>query len=95
MNKIKEKKLSTIKSDILEIKDFVMSNKNNNTKQCSTSDDINNKVNDTVTLTKIVNLENKAPDSNVLEHIKQDLDLIKLTLIEHEKILRDILFKIK
>ena len=88
MNKVKEKKLNDIKSDILEIKDFVISNSHNNTKELLVDDD-------TVTLTKIVDIENNGSNSNVLANIKQDLNLLKSTLIEHERILKEILFKIK
>ena len=88
MHKVKEKKLNAIKSDILEIKDFVISNSHNNTKELLVDDD-------TVTLTKIVDIENNGSNSNVLANIKQDLNLLKSTLIEHERILKEILFKIK
>ena len=88
MDKVKEKKLNAIKSDILEIKDFVISNSHNNTKELLVDDD-------TVTLTKIVDIENNGSNSNVLANIKQDLNLLKSTLIEHERILKEILFKIK
>ena len=95
MNKVKEKKLDAIKSDILEIREFVMSNSNNDTKQISNDYNFNDKVDDTITLTKIVNVENNVLNSNVLINIKQDLSLLKSTLIEHEQILKEILLKIK
>ena len=95
MNKVKEKKLDAIKSDILEIREFVMSNSNNDTKQISNDYNFNDKVDDTITLTKIVNVENNVSNSNVLINIKQDISLIKSTLIEHEQILKEILLKIK
>ena len=95
MNKIKEKKLNTIKSDILEIKDFVMSNDVVNKKQTSSDDNLNGKADDTITLKKIVDFENNEQNSNILVKIKQDLDLLKSTLIEHERILKEILIKIK
>ena len=95
MNKVKEKKLDAIKSDILEIREFVMSNSNNDTKQISNDYNFNDKVDDTITLTEIVNVENNVSNSNVLINIKQDLSLLKSTLIEHEQILNEILLKIK
>ena len=95
MNRVKEKKLNAIKSDILEIKDFVISSSINNTNQISSDDNLDNKADDTFTLTKIVDVENNGSNLKVLTDIKQDLDLLKLTLIEHSKILREILFKIK
>ena len=95
MNKIKEKKLNAIKSDILEIKDFFNSNDINITDEISSDNKLNDKVEDTFTLTKIVNLENNQSNLKVLVDIKRDLDLLKSTLIEHEKVLKGILLKIK
>ena len=95
MNKIKEKKLNAIKSDILEIKDFVMSNSVNNTNKISSDNYLDDKIDDTITLTKIVDIQNNSSNPTVLDIIKQDLDLLKSTLIEHEKILKEILLKIK
>ena len=95
MNKVKEKKLNSIKSDILEIKDFVISNSINKSTQISSEDNLNNKLDDTITLTNIVDFESNVSNSNVLGNIKEDLNLLKSTLIEHEKILKEILLKIK
>ena len=95
MNKIKEKKLNAIKSDILEIKDFVMSNNINNTNKISIDNQLDNKTDDTITLTKIVDIQNNSSNPTVLDIIKQDIGLLKSTLIEHEKILKEILLKIK
>ena len=95
MNKIKEKKLNAIKSDILEIKDFVMSNSVNNTNKISSDNHLDDKTDDTITLTKIVDIHNNSSNPTVLDVIKQDLCLLKSTLIEHEKILKEILLKVK
>ena len=95
MNKVKEKKLNTIKSDILEIKDFVMSNSVNNTNKISSDNHLDDKIDDTITLTKIVDIQNNSSNPTVLDVIKQDLGLLKSTLIEHEKILKEILLKVK
>ena len=95
MNKIKEKKLNAIKSDILEIKDFVMSNSLNNTNNITSDNHLDDKTDDTITLTKIVDIQNNSTNPTVLDVIKQDLGLLKSTLIEHEKILKEILLKIK
>ena len=95
MNKVKEKKLNDIKSDILEIKDFVMSNNINNTNKISIDNQLDNKTDDTITLTKIVDIQNNSTNPTVLDVIKQDIGLLKSTLIEHEKILKEILLKIK
>jgi hypothetical protein len=95
LNKVKEKKLNSIKSDILEIKDFVISNSINKTTQISSEDNLNNKVDDTITLTNIVDFESNVSNTSVLGNIKEDLNLLKSTLIKHEKILKEILLKIK
>ena len=60
MNTVKEKKLNAIKSDISEIKDFVMSNSSINDKQLSNDDNLNDSVDDTITLTKIVDSKNSV-----------------------------------
>ncbi|MDC1356118.1 hypothetical protein N8310_00870 [Pseudomonadota bacterium] len=95
MNKIKENKLNAIKSDILEIKDFVISNSINKTNEITSDNHLDDKTDDTITLTKIVDIQNNSSNPTVLDIIKQDLDLLKSTLIEHEKILKEILLKIK
>ena len=95
MNKIKEKKLNAIKSDILEIKDFVMSNSINNTNKISSDNHLDDKADDTITLTKIIDIKKSIVNPTVLDIIKQDIGLLKSTLIEHEKILKEILLKVK
>ena len=95
MNTVKEKKLNAIKSDISEIKDFVLSNSNKKEKQLANDDNLNNFEDDTITLTKVVDLKNSGSNVNILADIKQDLNLLKSTLIKHEQILTEILLKIK
>ena len=95
MNKVKEKKLKAIKSDILEVKDFVMSKNINNKNQISSDDDLEYRPDDTITLTKIVDLKKNGSNLNILANIKEDINLLKSTLIEHNKILKEILYKIK
>ena len=94
MDKVKENKLNAIKSDILEIREFVTSISNNNNLEPSFDDDINSKVNDTHTLTKIVGVENNNQKLNVFENINEEINTIKTILNEHEKILKEILLKI-
>ena len=64
MNKTKEKKINAIKSEILEIKDFVTSNINDDNSEIL---DLNNKTvkdpNDTLTLRNIIDYE-KNEDNN-------------------------------
>ena len=81
MNKTKEKKINAIKSEILEIKDFVTSNMNDENS------------NHTLTLTKIIDSE-KNEDDNDLINIKKELSTIKSMIIKQEKILEEILTKI-
>ena len=95
MNTVKEKKLNAIKADISEIKDFVMSNSSINEKQLSNDDNLKDSEEDTITLTKIVDTKNSVSNVNILADIKQDLNLLKSTLIKHEQILTEILLKIK
>jgi hypothetical protein len=95
LNKIKEKKLNTIKSDILEIKNFVVSNSNNNINQALIDNSADAKIDDTLTLTDIVDCKKNATELHILTNIKQDISLLKLILIEHKKILKEILDKIK
>ena len=95
MNKVKENKLNAIKSDILEIKDFVKANSINDTNEISSDNHLDVKTDNTITLTKIVDIQNNSTNPTVLDVIKQDIGLLKSTLIEHEKILKEILLKIK
>jgi len=76
LNTVKEKKLNAIKSDISEIKDFVIANGSINEKQLSNVDNLNDSEDDTITLTKIVDTKNSVSNVNILADIKQDLDLI-------------------
>ena len=82
MNKTKEKKINAIKSEILEIKDFVTSNMNDENS------------NHTLTLTKIIDSE-KNEDDNDLINIKKELSTIKSMIIKQERILEELLTKIK
>ena len=95
MNKIKEKKINAIKSEILEIKDFVTSNINDDNFEIS---DLNNKTvedsNDTLTLKNIIHYE-KNEDNNDLITVKKELGTIKSMIIKQEKVLEEILTKIK
>ena len=95
MNKTKENKIKAIKSEILEIKDFVTSNINDQNSEFS---DPNNKIdensNHTLTLTKIIDSE-KNEDNNDLITVKKELGTIKSMIIKQEKVLEAILTKIK
>ena len=95
MNKVKEKKLNAIKSEISQIKDFVLSNNANNKNQTSSVNGLRDEIDDTITLTKIVDYEKNSPNLRVLSTIREDLDLLKSKLIKHDEILKEILLKIK
>ena len=92
MDKVKEKKLKAIKSDILEIKDYVTSHNNNKTPN---NYNANTKSNDTHTLTQIVGVERKRQNLSIFQNIRKEIITLQTTLIEHEKILKEILLKIK
>ena len=72
-----------------------MSNSSINEKQLSNDDNLKDSEDDTITLTKIVDTKNSVSNVNILADIKQDLNLLKSTLIKHEQILTEILLKIK
>ena len=95
MNKTKEKKISAIKSEILEIKDFVTSNINDDSSEIP---DLSKKTaedsNDTLTLRNIIDYE-KNEGNNDLITIKKDIYTIKSMIIKQEKVLETILTKIK
>ena len=94
MNNAKEKKLNEIKSEILEITNFVTSNKKDE------NADINDKEikinsNDTFTLTNIVNGEKKIKTKDDLTEIKNELLTLKSMLTKQEIVLKEVLLKIK
>ena len=93
MSKIKEKKISSIKSEMEEIKRFIVSN---NDLDNSTQNKIdNNNDEDTVILTKIVNKENKLDNNNNLYEIKKELIKLKEAVDINKNLLNEILLKIK
>ena len=95
MNKIKAKKLNSIKSEMEEIKKFIVSNNElDNTKQNKT-DYLNNNDEDTITLTKIVNKENKLHNNNILGDINKELIELREAIDNNKNLLNEILLKIK
>ena len=91
----KEKKLNAIKSEILEITDFVTSNNKDKNTDVNKDDEIENDYNDTFTLTNIVNSEHKVLNKNDLTEVKDELYKLKSMLIKQEILLKEILSKIK
>ena len=95
MSTAKEKKLNEIKSEILEITNFVTSNKEDKNADINTDKEININSNDTLTLTNIVNSEQKIETKDDLTEIKKELYILKSLLTKQELVLKEILSKIK
>ena len=93
LNKVKEKKLKAIKSEISEISKLVSSNTNNELEDINTVD-FKKLESDTITLTKIVDNVSNNPDKHQLEEISEELKNIRITLAKQDIILRDILLKL-
>ena len=98
MNKIKEKNLNSIKSQIVEITDFAESVFEDKTQKIfiNKKNDIENKEKDTFILTKIVNSSPKSTNPlDDISFIKDELNIVKLMLSKQEKTLEMILLRIK
>ena len=95
MNTSKEKKLNEIKSEILEITNFVTSNTKDENSDIHTDKEIKIDTNDTFTLTNIVNGEQKVKTKDDLTEIKNVLLTLKSMLTKQEIVLKEILLKIK
>ena len=95
MSKIKEKKLNSIKSEIEEIKKFIVSNNDLDSSEQNKTYYLNNNDEDTVTLTKIVNKEDKFNNNNNLYEIKKELIELKEAIDINKNILNEILLKLK
>ncbi len=95
MSKIKEKKLNTIKSEMSEIKKFIVSNNDLDNSEHNETDYSNKNDENTVTLTKIVNKENKLHYNNNLDDIKKELKELREAIENNKNLLNEILLKIK
>ena len=95
MSTAKEKKLNEIKSEILEITNFVTSNKKDENVDINTDKEININSNDTLTLTNIVNGKQKVKTTDDLTEIKNELLTSKSMLTKQEIVLKEVLLKIK
>ena len=98
MNKIKEKKLNSIKSQLVEITDFVKTSLDNKTEKVIFNEGINfeKKDKNTITLTKIVNYgPNNLKQIDDISFIKKELNHIRDMLAKQEKILEKIVQKFK
>ena len=95
MSKIKEKKLNSIKSEIEDIKKYVKSSDILDIYPKNDTEFSNNTVNDTLTLTNIVNEENKVFNNRDLDIIKNELIELKSAIYDNKDLLEKILLKIK
>ena len=95
MSKIKEKKLNSIKSEMEEIKKFIVSNNDSESTEKNKTDYLNNKDEDTVILTQIVQDEKNINNNNDLSVIKKDLLELKKTIEINTNLLNEILLRIK
>ena len=95
MSKIKEKKLNSIKSEMEEIKKFIVSNNELNSSEQKQTDYFDNDDEDTVTLTEIVNKEDKLHNNNDLSEIQKGLIELKEAININRSLLNEILLKIK
>ena len=95
MNTAKEKKFNEIKSEILEITNFVTSNIKDENADINTDKEIKINSNDTFTLTNIVNTKQKVETKDDLTEIRDELLTLKSMLTKQEKVLKEILLKIK
>ena len=95
MSKIKEKKLNSIKSEMEEIKKFIVSSNDLGNSEQNEINYSNNSDEDTLTLTKIVNKENRLYNNNNLGEIKKELKELKEAIDINKNLLNEILLKIK
>ncbi len=95
MSKIKEKKLNSIKSEMEEIKKFIVSNTDLDSTEQNKINILNNNNDDTIILTKIVQEEKKSNNNKDLDEIKKDLSELKKSIEINKNLLNDILLKIK
>ena len=95
MSKIKEKRLNSIKSEMEEIKNYVLSNNVLDSSEQIEKNYSNNNDEDTLTLTKIVNKEEKICDNNTLGELKKELIELKNAVDINKKLLNEILLKLK
>ena len=95
MSKIKEKKLNSIKSEMEEIKKFIVSNNDLDSFDQNKTDYLNKNNEDTLTLTKIVQEEKKLNNNNDLAEIKKDLSELKKAIENNKNLLNEVLLRIK
>ena len=95
MSKIKEKKLNKIKSEMEEIKKFILSNNDLDSSEQNKNDYLKNNDEDTLTLTEIVNKKEKFSNNNTLDELKKELIELKNAVNINKNLLNEILLKLK
>ncbi len=95
MNKIKEKKLNSIKSEIEEIKNFIETKKNLDISEQNRPDFDNDSQENTLTLTKIFKKEDIDYNNSDLDNIKKELEILKSYINHNKTLLEEILARIK
>ncbi len=96
MSKIREKKLNSIKSEIEEIKKFIISNNNSNYSEKNKTDYSNNNDDeDTLILTQIIKDEKNFNNNNELSETKKDFLELKKAIEINKNLIKEILLKIK
>ena len=93
MNKVKEKQLKTIKSEISEISKLVSSNSENKLDDYDVND-LQNLDRDTITLTKIVDNLSQNTKKEQFSEIIEEIRNVRVVLSKQDKILEDILLKL-
>ena len=95
LSKIKEKKLNTIKSEMEEIKKFILSNDDLDYSEQNKNDNLNNNDEDTLTLTEIVNKKENFSNYNTLDELKKELIELKNAVDINKNLLNEILLKLR
>ena len=95
MSKIKEKKLNSIKSEMKEIKNYILSNNDTDSSDQNEKDYLINNDENTLTLTKIVNKEEKFSNNSTLGELKKELIKLKNAVDINKNLLNEILLKLK
>ena len=93
LNKVKEKKLKAIKSEISEISKLVASNSENKLDD-NNVDDLQKIESDTITLTKIVDNVSNNTKKEQFSEIVEEIKNVRVALSKQDKILEDILLKL-
>ena len=91
---MKEKKLNSIKSEMEEIKEFIVSYNDSDNSEHDNTDHLNND-DDTLTLTQIVKDDTNFNNNIYLDEIKKDLVELKKSIEENKNLLKEILLRIK